>query len=230
MHNMLWHNLIAFLFLLFPYIIILDPRYDYTVMYVLTLCSIFLCYQVDVVTSSSRNQVNQVSQELETYKERSAALENSLRNRIFALECSAETNQEVQDSVKESNGADDVRVKALERSCEVLRLELVESQLLLNNMQTIAAAEKDALTVEKDDLMSQVAELVVRTAGLSEALAVAQGMLSEVRIHAQPVAHSTDEAGEEQVDGTEDALLHTAGSVLTTELEMVEQVPQRSGG
>ena len=184
---------------------------------------------MDVVTASSRTQLNQVSQELETYKERSVALENSLRNRIFALECSAETNQQEQESVKESNGANNVHVKTLERTCEELRQDLVESQSLLNNMQTIVAAEKDALTVEKEDLMSQVAELVVRTAGLSDALAVAQGMLSEVRIHAQPVTHSTDEVGEEQVEGSEDALLPTAGAVLTTELEVVEEVQLRSG-
>ena len=110
---------------------------------------IFLCYQVDVVTASSRTQVNQVHQELETYKERSAALENSLRNRIFALECSVETNQEEQENVKESNGADDLRVQALEKTCEELRQALVESQTLFNNMQTVAEAEKDALTDRK---------------------------------------------------------------------------------
>lgn len=210
-------------------ILILNLRYDYAVTYVLTLRLIFLCYQVDVVTASSRTQVNQVNQELEIYKERSAALENSLRNRILALECSVETNLEEQVRVKESNGADDSRVKSLERTCEELRQGLVESQLLFNNMQTITEAEKDALTVEKDDLMSKVAELVGRTAGLSDALAVAQGMLSEVRIHAQPVTHSADKVGEVQVEGTEDGILHTAGAVPTTDLEVVEHVQLRSG-
>ena len=184
---------------------------------------------MDVVTASSRTQVNQVSQELGIYKERSAALENSLRNRIYALECSVETNQEEQENVKESSGADNVRLKSLERTCEELRQGLVESQLHFNNMQTIAKTEKDALTVKKDDLMSKVAELVGQIAGLSDALAAAQAMLSEVRIHAQPVTHSADEVGvgEGQVEGTEGALLHTA--VLSTELEVGEHVQLRSG-
>ena len=163
-------------------------------------------------------------------KERSAALEDSLsQSRIHVLERSPEMFSEELESMQTPSKADVTRVEDLVRTCEELRLSLMESQSASAHMLTAATAEKEALSVEKDDLLSQLAEMNVQTTVLSDALAVAQSMLNEVRIHAKQVTHSAVLIGEVQVEDREGDAYESAETVLPTGLGMGREMRLSSG-
>lgn len=214
---------------------------------------LYASYQANDATSSSDGQINQLNQELNTLKEHSAALEEELQSRILVLECSAQASLEELVSIKaqakalSDSEAGSTRLDDLERECDELRQQLAESQSALHGMQTSAADEKEALTVEKHDLLSQLAGLTVRTTGLSEALAAAQAIINEVRISAGPGSHSEEvivevigevvgemigeELGEVEVqaESRESVLHHSADAVVAIESELSEGVQQRGG-
>lgn len=129
--------------------------------------------------------------------------------------------------------SESAREDNLERECDELKQQLAESQAALNGIQVSAADEKEALTVEKDDLLSQLAGLTVRTTGLSEALAAAQAIINEVRISAGPASHSTEVVeeviGQAQIESREGSAHHSADAVVGTESEQSGEVQQGSG-
>jgi DNA repair exonuclease SbcCD ATPase subunit len=202
---------------------------------------LYASYQANDVKSSSDVQINQLNQELNTLKEHSAALEEELQSRILVLECSAQASLDELMSMKakalSEREAESTCLDDLERECDELKQQLAESQSALHGMQASAADEKEALTVERDDLLSQFASLNVRTTGLSEALAAAQAIINEVRISAGPGSHSEEvvgeateeEVGEVQAESSESVLHHNAGAVVATESELSGEVQQSSG-
>ena len=216
---------------------------------------LYASYQANDITSSSDVQINQLNQELDTLKEHSAASEEELQSRILVLECSAQASLDELMSMKakakalsESEG-ENIRLQDLERECDELKQQLADSQASLHGVQASAVDEKEALTVEKDDLLSQLAGLTVRTTGLSEALAAAQAIINEVRISAGPARHSDEVIGEmmgemigemaEEVTGevvgevkaesSEGVLHNSAGAVVAAAPELSGEVQQRSG-
>jgi hypothetical protein len=211
-----------------------------------SICT-YMHYQANDVTSSSDVQINQLNQELNTLKEHSGALEEELQSRILVLECSAQASSEELISIKtkavSESVAESTRLDDLERECDELRQQLAESQSALHGIQASAADEKESLTVERDDLLSQLAVVTVRTTGLSEALAAAQAIINEVRISAGPASHSDEvigemigevigeEVGEVQVqaESSESVLYHSTGAMVSTESELSGEVQQRSG-